>query len=360
MPARKFSVRGTRLAAALTAGVALSAGVLGLTLQGPDTKAPGADQVKAAAVAAQVPVPATAPATAPGVPATPAATTPATAPAAPPAPEAPVPSGTTAPAPPATTGAAAPAAPPASPGAKADAPKAPPAPGAPVAPPAAPAAPQVPAAPPAAANPPAAGAGEPSAGNPAAAVDSVTAGAVRSNLATVTTETWTAQDPGPVRDIAGHDISLNECANVRGALTWQQQPYQSGGGNPALLESYSFASEAAATTASEGVRSGMTACQDTSRVLQSTNHLPTDAVAQQTASATDAAAFRRTWTGVEGISARGTQTNHLYVAARGTRVLVLHFTELATGSTAAPYDVAQDPNVLSLLTNLLADQAGAH
>ncbi|WP_145908679.1 hypothetical protein [Kitasatospora viridis] len=184
--------------------------------------------------------------------------------------------------------------------------------------------------------------------------------AVRSGLAATTAESWTAQTAGPVRDVRGHDVALNECASVHDAATWQQQPYLSGAGNPAVLELYIFGTEAAADTAYEQVTSGMSSCQATSRALQSAKHVNTDAAAQQTATAPKAAAFERSWTGVEGLSAAGTQTNHLYLAAAGTSVLVLHFDELGGGSSAAPYDVHQDPNVLSLLTNLLAGPAGTH
>ncbi|MCC9309581.1 hypothetical protein LN042_21305 [Kitasatospora sp. RB6PN24] len=158
--------------------------------------------------------------------------------------------------------------------------------------------------------------------------------------------------------MSGHDIALNECASVHGATTWQQQPYLSSGGDPAVLEIYTFAGPAAANTAYDRVRSGMSSCQATSRALQSTHHITADAVSQQTADAPGAAAFERTWTGVEGVSAPGKQTNHLYLAAHGTSLLVLHFDELASGSAAVPYDVHQDSNVLSLLTNLPAGQAG--
>jgi hypothetical protein len=200
----------------------------------------------------------------------------------------------------------------------------------------------------------AAASGSPAAGS---ALNPTTTGTVRTSLAAYTAESWTAQTAGPVRQVTGHDITLNECATVHGATTWQQQPYLSSGGNPALLEIYTFDSQAAASAAYQQIDSGMSSCQATSRALQTTHHLAADAVAQQTASTADTAAFDRTWTGVEGISAAGKQTNHLYLAAHGTSVMVLHFDELANGSSAAPYDVHQDSNVLSLLTNLLADQA---
>ncbi|MCX4807146.1 hypothetical protein OG594_36980 [Streptomyces sp. NBC_01214] len=307
MPAIKFSVRGSRRAAVVTAGAVLSAGALGLAMSGSGTHAPATDQVKAAA----------------------AVTTPArdmsSAPATPPTPPNPM-----APTPVASAPAGAPSA----------------------------------AATPSAAGTPAKrAAGKPAApsdNNVAApALDPAASAKVPSDLAAVTAQSWTARAPGPVRPITGHDIALNECVSVRGAATWQQQPYLSSGGNSAVLEIYTFGTEAAAAAAYEGVRSGMSSCQATSRALQSANRVKADAVARQTATATDAAAFERVWTGVQGTSAQGAQTNHLYPAARGTRVLVLHFDDLAGGSpAAAPYDTQQDPNVLSLLTNLLASPAG--
>lgn len=173
-----------------------------------------------------------------------------------------------------------------------------------------------------------------------------------------TTESWTAQTAGQVRDVTGHDIELNECATVHGASTWQQQAYTSSGGNSAILETYTFPAAADAQAAYTAVLSGMQSCQATSRALQTANGITADAVTQQTASATDAVAFERTWTGVEGVSAAGPQTNHLYIAERGSTVLILHFDELAAGATATPYDVRNDPAVLSMLTAALAGQTG--
>ncbi|MFB6576589.1 hypothetical protein ACFCYC_03975 [Streptomyces sp. NPDC056402] len=313
MPAFKFSVRGSRRAGVVTAGAVLSAGALGLAMLGSGTHAPATDQVKAAA----------------------AVTTPArdmsSAPATPPTPPNPM-----APTPMASAPAGAPSAA---------------------------ATPRAAATPSAAGTPAKRAAGKPAAPSDnsvaAPALDPAASAKVPSDLAAVTAQSWTARAPGPVRPVTGHDIALNECASVRGAATWQQQPYLSSGGNSAVLEIYTFGTEAAAGAAYEGVRSGMSSCQATSRTLQSANRLKADAVARQTATATDAAAFERVWTGVQGISAQGAQTNHLYLAARGTRVLVLHFDELAGGSpAAAPYDTQQDPNVVSLLTNLLASPAG--
>jgi hypothetical protein len=172
-------------------------------------------------------------------------------------------------------------------------------------------------------------------------------------------ESWSAQAAGPVRTVTGHAIELNECATVNGAATWQQTSYAGSGGDSAILETYTFAADSAADTAYDAVLSGMNSCQATSRTLQTADHITPDATSQETASAGDAAAFARTWTGVEGVSAAGRQTNHLYLAMSGTTVLILHFDELASDTSVAPYDVHNDPGVLSMLTNVLADQASA-
>jgi hypothetical protein len=168
-------------------------------------------------------------------------------------------------------------------------------------------------------------------------------------------ESWNAQAPGSVRQLAGHSVELNECASVAGASTWQQQPYSSSGGNSAILEIYTFGTAAAAQSAFEAVDAGMGSCQATSRALQTANQVKPDAVCSQTASAGGAVAFERTWTGVGGISAAGPQINHLYLAESGTTLLVLHFDEFsAGGGTAGEYDVHDDPSVLTMLTGLLA------
>lgn len=298
MPAIKFSIRGSRRAAALTAGAVLSAGALGLAMLGSGTQALATDQVEAATAARPTPTASASAAT-------------------------PAPAGT-----PSAAGTPSPAGAPSAAGAPAKR---------------------------TAGN----SAGASGRSGAAPALDAAASAKVPSDLAAVTAQSWTAQAAGPVREIAGHDIELNECARVHDAATWQQQPYLSSGGNSAVLEIYTFGTEGAAGAAYEGVRSGMSACQATSRALQSANHLATDAVSRQTVTAPDAAAYERVWTGVEGISAHGAQTNHLYLAAHGTRVMILHFDELPEGSrAAAPYDVQQDPNVLSLLTNLLATPAG--
>lgn len=192
---------------------------------------------------------------------------------------------------------------------------------------------------------------------------SAPAAAIRIKLAPTrlpgyTAESWTAETAGPVRSVTGHDVELNECATVHGASTWQQQPYQSSGGNSAILEAYTFPGPAQANSAFAETLSGMRGCQATSRILQSSDHIAVDAVSRETASATDAAAFERIWTGVEGVSATGHQTNHLYLAVSGSEMLVLHFDELVTGDSAGPYDIRNDPGVLTMLKSLLTNHAG--
>jgi hypothetical protein len=180
-----------------------------------------------------------------------------------------------------------------------------------------------------------------------------------SQLPAFKAESWVAETPGAVLTVTGHNIGLNECASIDGATTWQQQPYESSGGNSAILESYTFVSANAASAAAAGVVAGMHRCQSTSRALQAANHIPANAVCTETAHAADAEAFERTWTGVEGISAAGPQINHLYIALKGTTILVLHFDELnVSGSASGPYSVRNDPAVLTMLASLLAPRAG--
>lgn len=165
-------------------------------------------------------------------------------------------------------------------------------------------------------------------------------------------EAWTEQKLGPVQNVTGHNIQVNECASIDGPATWQQQVYVSrSGGDSAFLEIYAFGTSAEARSAFAGASSGMNSCQATSRALQVKNHITPDAVTRQTASTADAAAFERTWTGVDGISAYGPQTNHLYFATSGTTVVVLHFDEY--GRRPAAYDVGNDPAVLATLMAFL-------
>lgn len=192
-----------------------------------------------------------------------------------------------------------------------------------------------------------------------ASADEVRVTVAAARLPGYTLESWTAQPAGPVRVVTGHAIELNECATVRGAATWQQTSYAGSGGDSAILETYTFSAADTADTAYNTVLAGMRSCQATSRAAQVADHITPDAVSKETASAADAAAFSRTWTGVEGVSAAGPQTNHLYLAMSGTTVLILHFDELASDTSVAPYDVRDDPAVLSMLSNVLADQASA-
>jgi hypothetical protein len=174
-----------------------------------------------------------------------------------------------------------------------------------------------------------------------------------SQLPAFNVEAWTAQKTGPVDHVTGHNIGLNECATVHGAATWQQQPYvSSSGGDSAIFETYTFGTAAEARSAYAAASAGMKSCQATSRALQVAAHVTPDAVSDQTASATEAAAFERTWTGVGGVSAYGAQINHLYLAVRGTMLVVLHFDEF--GKDPAAYEVRNDPSVLATLIGVLS------
>ncbi|MQS13056.1 hypothetical protein F7Q99_12360 [Streptomyces kaniharaensis] len=136
-----------------------------------------------------------------------------------------------------------------------------------------------------------------------------------------------------------HDVGLNECASVRGALTWQQQGYVSGFKTPAIQDSFTFADPAAAQQTYQSLLSAMKTCQDTSRTLQGNAHLSPDAEVAQTGTTADGAAFARRWTAVAGMSAPGPQTNHVYLVQRGNLLTVLQFPEFSDkGATYAPTD----------------------
>ena len=166
-------------------------------------------------------------------------------------------------------------------------------------------------------------------------------------------EKWVPAGTPSTRTVAGHDIGENECAKVDGAITWIQQSFSGGDGqNVAIQDTFGFTSAAAAHYAYQSAVTGMDACQQTTRALQSTNKVPADATVTETASKADAAAWKRNWTGVMGMSADGPQTNHVYFAVDGSRLIVLQFTEFP--GNAAPYDVSADPAVLSMLGAELA------
>lgn len=173
-------------------------------------------------------------------------------------------------------------------------------------------------------------------------------------LPAASAEKWDPAGPPSTRDITGHDITENECFKAEGANTWTQQAFYGGDGqNTAIQDSFTFSSAGAAESAYQDAVTGMDACRQTSVALQQKNGVTPDAKVAQTASGTAAAAWKRTWTGVMGMSADSPQTNHIYLAVNGARLIVLQFTEFP--GQAAPYDTAGDPQVLTMLTDELAE-----
>ena len=169
-----------------------------------------------------------------------------------------------------------------------------------------------------------------------------------SQLPAVQAERWKPVGAPSTRIITGHDITENECSKVDGATTWTQQGFSGGDGqNPAIEDTFSFPSPAAAQSAYTTFASAMAECQATTRAFQHVHDVAPDAVIRQTAAAPHAAAWERTWTGVMGISAEGPQTNHTYLAVGGTRLIVLQFTEFP--GNAARYAVSSDPQILAML-----------
>lgn len=174
-----------------------------------------------------------------------------------------------------------------------------------------------------------------------------------SQLPAPAAEKWAPVGAPSTRAVAGHDIGENECAKVVGAETWTQQAFSGGDGqNVAIQDTFVFGSTATASSAYQNLVTGMGACRQTTRALQTANKVSADASVVETASQIDAAAWERSWTGVMGMSAAGPQTNHLYVAVDGARLIVLQFTEFP--GQAAAYHVSADPSVLSMLGAELA------
>ncbi|WP_220213059.1 hypothetical protein, partial [Streptomyces sp. WELS2] len=160
---------------------------------------------------------------------------------------------------------------------------------------------------------------------------------------------WKPMGPANTRPV-GPETRLNECATVRGAASWQQQGYVSAFKTPAIEDSFSFATEAAATGAYQNLVTDLAHCQDTSRRTQREAGLTADARVERTAATADGNAYRREWTGVAGMSAPGAQTNHVYLVRRGATVTVLQFTEMRTA--AGPrhsYDIRDDRATLAIL-----------
>ncbi|MFF9000691.1 hypothetical protein ACF1GW_04765 [Streptomyces achromogenes] len=160
---------------------------------------------------------------------------------------------------------------------------------------------------------------------------------------------WKPMGPANIRPV-GPETRLNECATVRGAASWQQQGYVSAFKTPAIEDSFTFATEAAATGAYQNLVTDLAGCQDTSREVQRKAGLTADARVERTAATADGNAYRRQWTGVAGMSAPGAQTNHVYLVRRGATVTVLQFTEMRTASGPRhSYDIRDDRATLATL-----------
>ncbi|MFG2908481.1 sensor domain-containing protein [Kitasatospora sp. NPDC048286] len=164
---------------------------------------------------------------------------------------------------------------------------------------------------------------------------------------------WTPDGPLSSQDVQGRTVTLNECASVTGATTWQQQGYLSAARNPAGQQLFAFATPEAARAAFDRVSAGMDACQGASRRLQADHAAPQDATVTRTAAADARASWSRTWTGVGGMSADQRQANHLYALHQGAVLTLFGFDELQERPGPA-HDTGTDPAVLDALAALPA------
>ncbi|MEU6479890.1 hypothetical protein ABZ858_23980 [Streptomyces sp. NPDC047017] len=160
----------------------------------------------------------------------------------------------------------------------------------------------------------------------------------------------------PVRRPVGHHIGLDECAGLDGATAWLQQGWASAAGTPAIQDTFTFATSAAARHAFDQAGTGMKSCAMPLRALQSTNRLTPDASVARTATAGDASAWRYQWTAVPGMSAPGSQTHHVYLALQGSQLTALQYTDLASAGQTDTATPASDRAFLSTL----AAQLRAH
>ncbi|MFE5580103.1 hypothetical protein [Kitasatospora sp. NPDC056531] len=159
---------------------------------------------------------------------------------------------------------------------------------------------------------------------------------------------WKPMAPPHTQPVT-HDIGLNECASVHGALTWQQQGYVSAFKTPAIQDSFSFADPATAQRTYQSLLATMDSCQDASRALQTKAHVSADAQVSRTATTTDGTAYARQWTAVGGMSAAGPQTSHIYLVQRGNLLTVLQFPEPA--ESGATYATKDDQSALTALAD---------
>lgn len=133
-----------------------------------------------------------------------------------------------------------------------------------------------------------------------------------------------------------HQIQLNECADVNGAATWQQQGYVSSFNTPAIQDTFTFTDATAAQDSYRSVLAGMDGCQAKSDALQTASKITPDAQVTRTATTADGTAYTRQWTGVVPISAPGRQTDHIYLVQRGDVLTVLQYAVPVTTTGATP------------------------
>ncbi|MFD8693571.1 hypothetical protein [Kitasatospora purpeofusca] len=194
----------------------------------------------------------------------------------------------------------------------------------------------------------------PAAGVPAAEAPALTPAVQPAGLAQLPIAPkfdWKPDGPLSSQDVSGRKITLNECASITGAGTWQQQGYRTATGNPAGQQLFSFPAPEAAHAAYQQLLSAMDGCQESSRQLQARQAAPQDATAARTAATADGASWVRKWTGVGGMSAPDQQTNHLYALQQGAVLTLFQFDELNERPGPA-HDVGTDASVLTALAAL--------
>ncbi|WP_328952604.1 hypothetical protein [Kitasatospora purpeofusca] len=162
---------------------------------------------------------------------------------------------------------------------------------------------------------------------------------------------WKPDGPLSSQDVSGRKITLNECASIVGAVTWQQQGYRTATGNPAGQQLFSFPAPEAAHAAYQQLLADMDDCQESSRQLQAREAVPRDATVTRTATTSDGTSWSRQWTGVGGLSAPDQQTNHLYALQQGAVLTLFQFDELKERPAPA-HDAGTDPSVLAALAAL--------
>ncbi|MFJ9692181.1 hypothetical protein [Kitasatospora sp. NPDC101183] len=163
---------------------------------------------------------------------------------------------------------------------------------------------------------------------------------------------WKPDGPLSSQNVKGRTITLNECAGVTGATTWQQQAYLSQARNPASQQLFSFSGPEAANAAYRKLLADMDACQGASLRLQGEQGKPQDATVTRTASTSDGTSWSRTWTGIGGLSAPDHQTNHVYALQQGAVLTLFQFDELDDRPGPAAHDNGTDPSVLAALAAL--------